>query len=179
MSKKRTQTRCLALDASVARAAGTLETRHPTGALCRDFLIAVRSVCHRLAWSEAIKAEWDKHQSAFAGQWLVSMMNLQKLRPVRNERFEELREAIEAHSKDENVVAVMLKDAHLIEAALATDFRLASLDDTVRGHFSRLTGKLDSLRRVIWVNPAIEEEQAVEWLENGARSERFRKLKPR
>lgn len=179
MSKKRTPTRCLVLDASVARAAGTLETQHPTGALCRDFLMAVRSVCHRMAWSEAIRAEWDEHQSAFAGTWLVSMMTLRKLRPVREEPVEELRETIRGHSKDEGVAAVMLKDAHLVEAALAIDFRVASLDDTVRGHYSRLTGRFALLRRVLWVNPAGAEEQAVDWLENGARADRFRKLKPR
>lgn len=178
MSKKKIRTCCLVIDASIAFAAGTLESRHPTGERCRDFLITVRGVCHRMAWSEAIKAEWDKHQSPFAAQWLVSMMNLQKLRPVKDELSEELRNAIEEHSEDQNVVAIMLKDAHLIEAALATDLRLAARDDTARGHFSRLAATLDSLRRVIWVNPDIDDEQAIDWLENGARPERGRRLKP-
>jgi hypothetical protein len=132
-----------------------------------------------MAWSEAIQAEWDGHQGPFAGTWLVSMMTLQKLRPVRDEPVGELRETIQGHSKDEGVVAVMLKDVHLIEAALATDFRVASLDDTVRGHYSRLTGQFASLRRALWVKPASEEEQGVDWLEDGARADRFRKLKPR
>jgi hypothetical protein len=132
-----------------------------------------------MAWSEKIKAEWDKHQSTFAGQWLVSMMAIQKLRTVRDEPVGELREAVQGHSSEEGVVAVMLKDVHLIEAALATDLRVASLDDTVRGHFCRFAGQFAALREVLWVNPAIEEEQAIEWLENGARAERSRKLKPR
>ena len=178
MSKKRARTYCLVVDASVARAAGTLKSRHPTGVRCRDFLMAVRGVCHRVAWSEAIKAEWDEHQSLFAGQWRVSMVDLGKLRPVKDEPSEELREAIEDHSKDQNVVAILLKDAHLIEAALATDSRLASLDDTVRGHFGRLAAAFDALRRVLWLNPASEGEEAVEWLETGARAERSRLLRP-
>jgi len=178
MSKKKIRTCCLVIDASIAHAAGTLESRHPTGARCRDFLIRVRGVCHRMAWSEAISAEWNKHQSPFAAQWLVSMMNLQKLRPVKDELSEDLREAIAGHSEDQNVVAIMRKDAHLIEAALATDLRLAALDDTARGHFSRLAATFESIRGVIWVNPAIDEEQAIDWLEDGARAERSRRLKP-
>ncbi len=71
----------------------------------------------------------------------------------------------------------MLKDAHLIEAALATDSRIASLDETVRGHFSRLAASFAPLRRIMWVNPVTEGEKAVEWLEAGAKAERARRLK--
>jgi hypothetical protein len=177
MSKKRAKTYCIVLDASIAHSAGTLETSSPTGMRCRDCLIAVRSVCHRMAWSEAIKAEWDRHQSTFAGQWLVTMMNLKKLRPVKDERLEELRAAIEEHSEDKNVARIMLKDAHLIEAALATDARIASWEDTVRGHYRRLAASHEPLRRIIWVNPASEEEQVIEWLEEGAPAQRSRRLK--
>jgi hypothetical protein len=74
MSKKRIATSSLVVDASVARAAGSLESKHPTGILCRDFLMGVRSVCHRIVWTEAIKVEWDKHDSVFARQWRVSML---------------------------------------------------------------------------------------------------------
>jgi hypothetical protein len=177
MSKKKIRTCCLAVDASVAKAAGPLESRHPTGARCRDFLIALRGVGHRIAWSLAIKAEWDKHQGAFAAQWRTSMTDLKKLIPVADELVQELREAIEGHAEDQSVVAIMLKDAHLIEAALATDSRLSSLDENARGHFSRLAATYSDIRPIIWVNPDVAEERGVEWLEDGAPAERFRRLK--
>jgi hypothetical protein len=173
MSKKRTRTCCLVIDASVAHPAGT---QHPTGPECSDFLTSVRSVCHRMAWSKNIKAEWDKHQSIFALQWLVTMMNLKKLREIKDEELTELREAIKTHSSDPNVAPIMLKDVHLVEAALATDARVASLDDNARGHFSRLATAFDSLRPIIWVNPTISEEKAVKWLEAGAPIQRRRQL---
>lgn len=176
MSKKRAKTRCLVIDASIAHAAGDSESLAPTGRRCSDFLIDVRGICHRMAWSEAIKAEWDRHRSIFAGQWLVSMMNLKKLRPVKDESSEALREAIAEHSRDENIADIMLKDAHLIEAALATDLSIAALDDTARGHFSRLAASYEALRQIIWVNPSIEEEQVIEWLNTGAPAERSRWL---
>jgi hypothetical protein len=178
MSKKKIRTCCLVIDASIARAAGSLESRHPKGVLSRDFLIAVRSVCYRMALSKGIAAEWDRHQSDFAWQWRVSMMNLRKLQPIRADQVEDLREAIGAQSADQNVVAIMLKDAHLIEAALATDLRIASGDDNARAHFGRLAPKLGWLRRVNWVNPALEDENVIEWLEDGAPLRRSRQLKP-
>lgn len=104
MSRKRTKTCCLVIDASIAQAAGTLASSAPIGIRCSEFLNAVRGVCHRMAWSESIKAEWDEHQSPSAAQWLVTMMNLKKLRPVRDAPLEELRQAIEEHSKDQNCV---------------------------------------------------------------------------
>jgi hypothetical protein len=178
MSKKRVSSRCLVIDASIARAASTMESRHPRGTICRDFLLAVRRVCHRLAWSEAISREWKRHQGRFATTWLASMTKLTtKLRPVKDEQLQELRTAIEEHSTDEGIVAILHKDVHLIEAALATDLRIASLDDTAREHFRSLAVKHEPLRRIIWVNPVNEAERVVEWLEEGAPAQRSRRLK--
>lgn len=178
MSKKKVSTWCLVIDASIAFAAGGLESRQPIGVTCRDFLIAVRGICHRMAWSEVIKAEWDKHESAFALQWRLSMMKLKKLRPVKDELHEDLRDAIGTHSEDQNVAEIMLKDAHLIEAALATDRRIVSLDEAVRGHCRRLAATFDILQRVVWANPVLEDEQVTEWIHTGARADRSRLLKP-
>jgi hypothetical protein len=129
-----------------------------------------------MAWSPAIKAEWDEHQSRFATQWLVSMMQLKKLWDVKTQDIAELREAIDKHSIDPNVAPIMLKDVHLIEAALATDGRVASLDSNARGHFGRLAARLNSVRHILWVDPASEDEHAVRWLEAGAPVQRFRWL---
>jgi hypothetical protein len=83
--------------------------------------------------------EWDKHQSAFARTWFVSMLSLRKVRVTTHEPDEQFREAIRAHSTDTGVIAAMLKDAHLVEVAWATDSRVAALDETIRGHFGRMT----------------------------------------
>src|SRR5262245_49177275 len=95
MSKKKVRSYCFVIDASIARAAAPPDSVHPTGAMCRAFLLSIRSVCHRLAWSQAIKAEWDKHQSTFATTWLVSMMSLRKIRALEFSESE-LRDEIDA-----------------------------------------------------------------------------------
>lgn len=178
MSKKRTRTCCLVIDASIAFAAGDWESQDPRGILCRELLRAVRGSGHRIAWSRAIEVEWDRNQSPFAARWRATMLNLRKLQPVKDEVLEELREAIEWHSNDRNVVAIMLKDVHLIEAALATGRRIAAWDVAARGHFTRLALTFERIRPVNWVDPTVEDEQAIAWVERGAPLERSRRLKP-
>jgi hypothetical protein len=178
MSHKTVPSVCFVIDASIARAAGPPESKHPTGMLCREFLQKIRSICRRVAWNDSIKAEWEKHQSAFARTWFVSMFNLRKVRLVPNETDERFREAIRGHSSDAGVVEAMLKDAHLIEAALATNRRIAALDQTVRGHFGRMTATYSSLLQIVWVNPVLEGVTCFEWLESGAVEEPDRQLRP-
>jgi hypothetical protein len=64
----------------------------------------------------------------------------------------------------------MTKDLCLIEAALATDKIVISLDDnTARKFFSEASVKIDELKDIVWVNPdKVDEEQPIEWLRNGA-----------
>jgi hypothetical protein len=74
------------------------------------------------------------------------------------------------------VAAVIEKDRHLIEAALATDRRVASLDDHVRQHLRDHAAKLSEVQSISWVNPIKCEETRVAWLESGAPDERSRTL---
>jgi hypothetical protein len=57
----------------------------------------------------------------------------------------------------------MLKDVHLIEAALAADKIVASLDDEARRLFN-----VAELSTVVWVNPVAHHEDCLTWLADGA-----------
>jgi hypothetical protein len=179
MSRKTTPTYCLVIDADVAQAAGSPESKHPRGIRCREVLMAVRGVCHRMAWSQAIKAEWDIHaaKSQFAWTWLLSMMRLNKLRPVELPGAG-LAGAIGASALDDGVKAILVKDCHLVEAALATDSRVVSLDETARGHFVSIAATIEELKPIMWVNPETDED-AVRWLEAGAPDDKKRRLRRR
>jgi hypothetical protein len=176
MSKKTTPTYCLVVDCSIAQVAGGPDAISPPGIRCRDFLINLRGICHRMAWSEPIQAEWDRHHSAFAAAWLLSMQRLGKLRLV--EEVSPLADQVKGCGVQAGDEAAMLKDCHLIEAALATDSRVASLDDRARGHFGRATATIAALKAILWVNPVSENEDAVGWLEAGAPDQRSRRLRP-
>jgi hypothetical protein len=61
----------------------------------------------------------------------------------------------------------MEKDCLLIEAALATNRIILSLDETARGHFERSCGKVGELRSIMWANPFRPEEGVVTWIRTG------------
>ena len=79
---------------------------------------------------------------------------------------EDIRQGIEEQGVSDNKKKAMLKDLHLIEAALGADRSVVSLDDTVRDLFSVTANNIADLRTVLWVNPV--RENAIVWLENGA-----------
>ncbi len=79
------------------------------------------------------------------------------------------------YSVTEETYAKMLKDWHLLEAALVTDKVILTLDK-VRFHFKAISAQFDDIRTITWVNPDAPEEEAVSWLEAGAMPETHRML---
>jgi hypothetical protein len=89
-------------------------------------------------------------------------------------------ERLERHPIDRSDITAtlckeMLEDIHLIEAALATDKTLLSLDKQVRRHFKLFLPQLPELEAVSWQNPA-EAEEILDWLEKGAPPDEHRML---
>jgi len=77
---------------------------------------------------------------------------------------------------DASVAAIIEKDRRLIEAALVTEKRVASLDDQVRWHIQAYRDTLREVRGICWINPSDPGQGAVTWLNAGAPSDAFRKL---
>ena len=59
--------------------------------------------------------------------------------------------------------AAVLKDLHLIEAALQADRIVVSLDENARMLF-----QVQELDTIVWVNPVSEHSRMQSWLEQGA-----------
>ena len=70
----------------------------------------------------------------------------------------------------------MLKDIHLIEAALLTDRVVVSNDNKVRNHFNSVSTTVHHLKLISWLNPTNADEDVVRWLWEGAVEEDFRKI---
>lgn len=175
MSAKRSKR--LVIDASIARAAGGPDATFPTSKHCRDFLQDVVTICHRIVMTTEINEEWRRHQSTFARRWLVSMYARKKVywedtvQPDAN-----LRARISQAATSEAGRAALLKDCCLVEAALATDWTVTSLDDRVRQLLGDVAQQLGELRPIVWVNPDVQEENCHRWLQTGADPERERQL---
>ena len=89
---------------------------------------------------------------------------------------DEFRTSIQNIGLSEKDRAAVLKDAHLIEAALETDLRVVSLDETARGLLRRAAQNVKPLKQVLWVNPTKDQEHTIEWLEGGAKDDQARQL---
>lgn len=169
----------LVIDASVARSSGGEDATYPTSVHCRDFLQAVLDICHKVVMTPDIKEEWDKHQSVFALRWRRRMVAKGKfvfLKEVSEDK--ELWDKIDLIAATDRQRADMFKDLRLLEAAIATDKTVISLDDnTARTFFSQAAVDINALKEIVWVNPdQVEEETPIEWLESGAKPESKRLL---
>jgi len=169
----------LVIDASVARSSGGEDATYPTSVHCRDFLQAVLDICHKVVMTQDIKEEWDKHQSVFALRWRRRMVAKGKfvfLKEVSVDK--ELWDKIDLIAATDRQRADMFKDLRLLEAAIATDKTVISLDDkTARTFFSQAASEINALKDIVWVNPdKVEEETPIEWLESGAKPESNRLL---
>ncbi len=169
--------RRLVIDASVAQAAGPEGATFPTSKNCRDFLKAVRTICHRVVMTPEITDEWKRHTSRFSSEWRVSMEAKKKVyRPPGSVVDDELRAKILRAASGQKERYTLSKDTLLIEAALATDCAIAALDDTALRAFRKAANSVRRIRRIVWVNPDKTDERPIAWLEKWARIEATRQL---
>jgi len=144
----------LVIDASVASAAGL--TMKPDSRRCREFLQAVLRISHRATMTPLLRVEWKRHQSLFARAWLAEMTTRAKVEAIADVLSAELR------AQAPGTVSAQ-KDLHLIEAALATDKIVISLDDRARAELS-----VPAAEDVMWVHPVDEGGRVIYWLNKGA-----------
>jgi len=170
------QSRRLVIDASVAQSAGGPGAVVSESARCREFLIAVLRVCHRVIFTASVREEWDRHQSLFARRWRVSMNARRKVAILIAPENANLRKRIAASAAGQREQQALMKDVHLIEAALAGDSIVVSRDEEIRDLFKLASDTVGELRAVAWVNPGADAERPVAWVEDGAIPERTRLL---
>lgn len=175
-SKSVPSPRIIVVDCSIAHAAGPDGATHPTSRHCREFLIVLRKSCHRLGWSSAVAEEWKQHRSGFARKWLVSMFAHKLVESISATEHAALRSALIKSSTVKKTQDAMLKDAHLLEAAICSDNRVASLDEIVRTLFMVASKTFKPIQGIAWVNPDREHVSVVEWLTTGAPLEASRQL---
>ena len=161
-------TKRLVIDADVLRAAGGEDATHPVSKHCRDFLVAVLEICHRAALTAELAEEWRQHESRFARMWRARMRRKGKVCDIEDVEDDALRDDIDRAAASWEHGSRMLKDAHLLEGALATDKAIVSRDGRARTFFAALTEAVARIRRVMWVDPVEQPQDVLEWLRRGA-----------
>ncbi len=123
-----------------------------------------------------LKDEWDAHKSLFARTWLTAMASRGRVIFDEVPPSGRMRREIENAAANQRDVAALRKDFHLVEAAIATDRTVISLDETVRQLFKAAARGVAAVKKVVWVNPTVTTEQPISWLKNGAKPENARML---
>ncbi len=157
---KAKQSKLLVVDASVARSAG--ETEHPVSACCRESLLAILSICHRVVLTEAIRQEWHRHASKFTRKWLVSMYAKKKVPSCKEVQLNCVNNACEGLSSGEQ--EALRKDLCLIEAACAADGIIVTRDDVIQRIWEKCRRQLGVPKPIRWINPVTDGVQALEQL---------------
>ena len=127
----------LVIDADIMRAAGVSE--HPVSSNARLILESIKSAGHRMVHTPAIIKEHKRHQSRFARTWRASMFSRKLHAPKNASEDAELRKHL-VHAQNvesPNDETAVLKDAHLLEAAAASDMRVLSKDTTAKRLFQK------------------------------------------
>src|SRR5262249_34715086 len=148
----------------------------PTSKNCSDFLQEVLVICHQIVLTTEILEEWHRHKSRFASRRLASMFARKKAKMIGSAEDQNLRDKIGQASQNEKARSAMLKDVHLLEAALVTDEIVVALDETVRALFIEAATNVGEIRNVVWINPDRADETPLPWLEDGAKSDKKRCL---
>src|SRR5262249_28678079 len=138
----------------VARAAGHKRTNEPvTSKACRSFLLLVGSICHRLAMTEPIKSQWDRHASRFSTDWYLLMVRRGKVIWVNAADCGDIEHAIDELPIASFEQNLMKRDLLLVEAALGTSRRIVTLDSTVRDLFVAAESAIPRLQFLYWLDP--------------------------
>lgn len=168
----------IVVDSSVAMAFGGPKGTYPVSKNCRDFCFTMLHVCHRVILTPDIKEEWKRHASSFASKWLSAMVARGKFSYLDEGAVHnpQLRQDIRAFAVSEHDWEAMDKDCRLLEASLATDKRIASLDEDARKRFARVSQSVGVIKAIVWVNPSHDPAAKIEWLESGAPDRRELRL---
>ena len=166
--------RRLVIHADVLHSAG--ESEHSISSACRTFLETVFDVGHYVVISDAIHEEWRRHSdSRITRIWRRRMYGRRLFIWIEGEEDKILQGRINA-AVDSNHKAIVIKDVHLIEAAIATDRLVSSRDETARRAFKISSNDIKEIREIVWVNPTQADEKPIDWLRDGAKAEAHRQL---
>lgn len=152
--------RLLVIDASVARSAG--ETEHPVSCSCRNALLSIREICHRVIMTQPIQDEWDHHRSRFTQKWFRSMVARKKIQRSLGTRIDITDRILGGLSVNEQ--ENLRKDLCLIEAACGGDGIIVTRDDTIIAIWQKCQERFGLPKAIRWINPVTDDRQILDHL---------------
>ena len=150
--------RRLVIDTSVIQSAG--ESEKPLSSACRNFLIGVLEICHRIVMTNDINKEWEKHKhcfSRFAIKWKASMVRKGKV--VYIDTPAKIKLDLSGISEKEH--DRIQKDIFLLNAALATDRIIVTRDERLQTDLRKTSEGEILADKYRWLNPITDRCESV------------------
>lgn len=95
-----------------------------------------------------LEEEWDNHASDYSLDWLVQMESRRRVVHAAEEPETGIHGALRKLVVTPEVLTIMLKDCHLLEAALAADRVVAFKDEKAYAHFYRASASIKTKRQI-------------------------------
>ncbi|MGJ7920935.1 hypothetical protein [Neobacillus sp. LXY-4] len=167
--------RFLVVDACVATSASTKQI--PVSKICKNILDEVLKSTHKLVFNQQLQKEWFDHPSKLGIMIFSSMKSRGRIIKIdESGEISHLKEKVLV-IKDRSRVPAIMKDMHLIEAALLSDKIIISLDKKARNNFCSILNDVQEISVVNWLNPEEPNENIFLWFSNGANYEESRALR--
>lgn len=167
----------LVVDANIVCSAGDRGQTGSRAIVCARFLTAILEYGHGVVVTPELLAEWKRHRSRYSSTWLRVVFAKRRDKRVNPIDCVLRYRATELTGSEKECVA-LLKDAHLVEAAMAADDTVASLDEVARQILVRCVNEYGcrEIGHLVWVNPE-RDSGVVGWLQGGAEAEEGRRLR--
>jgi len=150
---KAKRSRLLVVDASVAFSAS--EAEHPVSRSCREALVSIRDICHRVIMTEAIIEQWHCHARYFATKWLAGMVARKKVHWCKGAQLKRLDEACKKLSASEQ--ESLREDLCLIEGACAGDWIVVTEDKRIVTIWQKCQDEFRLAEPIMWINPVTDD----------------------
>ncbi|MBL7492827.1 hypothetical protein I6A60_14105 [Frankia sp. AgB1.9] len=157
----------LVVDASVGSSAGHKE--HPQSSRSRHALMTIQASTCLVGLSRSLLAEWKDHESAYGVRWRAAMVAARRLRVHDVPENPRLRARLADALPKESERKALLKDTHLIEAALSLDRRLVSSDHISRRLAENAAATISEVSAVQWADAVESPDETCGWIAAGAR----------
>lgn len=132
---------------------------------CREFLILMLyNTEHKFAMTVDIKNQWDLVRSKIANQFLSIMSSKNRIETL-DSISNNIKIEFQNLELSQNIRVSLEKDIHLIEAALEVDKIVISKDKKARLNFCIISDDLNDIKRIMWANPTVIEDDTMSWLE--------------
>ncbi len=155
----------MVVDASVARAAGSGDDARAS--VSRQLLEGVLEVCHHAAFCPQVFAEWRKHRSGFAREWLTSMFARRKVESLSPCSTAEIESMLDSSNLSESKRSAVAKDAHLLAVAKATSALVATLDCTLVDLVRELQQGNPSIHSIAFLDLQRDSQNVLAWIQRG------------